>query len=55
MSIPVIDLSNPDIVQLAEQVKNACSVTCLSPQIPILTLDMGIYVSQKPRNPKLFR
>ena len=26
MSIPLIDLSNPDIVQLAEQVKDACSV-----------------------------
>jgi hypothetical protein len=26
MSIPLIDLSNPDIAQLAEQVKDACSV-----------------------------
>jgi hypothetical protein len=26
MSIPIIDLSNPDIAQLAQQVKDACSV-----------------------------
>jgi len=37
MSIPLIDLSNPDIVQLAEQVKDACSVT-LPIQNSILTL-----------------
>jgi len=30
MSIPIIDLSNPDITQLAQQVKDACSVSFLA-------------------------
>ena len=48
MSIPLIDLSNPDIVELAEQVKDACSVRTF---VSLMSV-MGIHVPQKPRHSK---
>lgn len=51
MSIPVIDMGNPDISQLAQEVKAACSVVYLLPS-QFSFVDMGVHVPQEPRNSK---
>jgi hypothetical protein len=47
MSIPVIDLSNPDVSALAKEVKDACVVCSFGAD---LTTDLGLHVSEKPWN-----
>jgi hypothetical protein len=50
MSIPIIDLSDPDISELARQVKDACVVRLVMRST--LNLELGVYVSQKPWSEK---
>jgi hypothetical protein len=52
MSIPIIDMDNGDITELAKQVNDACSVFCL---LEFADGDLGVYVLKEPRNSLLVR